>query len=187
MDKLPKLFTNRLVLDQLNSSDIPKIIEYAGNSKIAEMTLNIPHPYEEKDAIFWLNRAHQGLKDKTEYSFAVRLKSSEAFIGGIGLMVNNRFNLAEFGYWIAEPFWNNGYATEATRALLEFGFEELQLNKIHASHLIGNPASGRVMIKNRMIKEGELKDHVRKDDVYNSLIQYRLTRSEFSELQNIKQ
>ena len=187
MDRLPSLATNRLILSQLTSVDIPKIIEYAGNRKIAEMTLNIPHPYEEEDAIFWLNRAHEGLKNKTEYSFAVRLKGSEAFIGGIGLMVNERFNLAEFGYWIAEPFWNKGYATEATRALLEFGFEELKLNKIHAAHLIENPASGKVMIKNGMIKEGEFKDHVRKDDVYKSLIQYRLTLSEFKEFQKLKQ
>ncbi len=179
MNEFPRIETKRLILTKIKATDIPKIIEYAGNVKIADMTLNIPHPYEEKDAIWWLNSSNQGFIDKTQCSFGVRIKSSDEFIGGIGLTINESYNLAEFGYWIAEPFWNKGYATEATEALLKFGFEDLNLNKIHASHLIENPASGKVMIKNGMIKEGEFRDHVKKDGVYKSLIQYRLTQSEF--------
>jgi len=179
MDKFPEIKTKRLILRKLTVLDIPQIVEYAGNSKVTEMTLNIPHPYEENDAIFWINSANQGFKNKTQYTFGIGIKSSNEFIGGIGLKVNARFNWAELGYWIAEPFWNKGYATEGVSALLAFGFEALKLNKIHASHLKENPASGKVMIKNGMIKEGELKDHTKKGDCYKTLIQYRLTRSEF--------
>jgi RimJ/RimL family protein N-acetyltransferase len=83
------------------------------------------------------------------------------------------------GFWLGEPFWNNGYVTEATGKVLQFGFEEIGLQKIFAIHLIDNPASGKVMIKNGMIKEGELVDHLKKGDKYHTVIQYRLTRDEF--------
>lgn len=179
MKKFPEIQTSRLILGKVSYHDIPKISEYAGNKKIAEMTLNIPHPYNENDAIFWINSINQGFDNQTQYSFGIRIKTSNEFIGGMGLKVNNRFNRAELGYWIAEPFWNKGYATEALKAILKFGFEVLHLNKIYATHLLENPASGKVMIKNGMIKEGELKDHVKKGDVYQSLIQYRLTKTEF--------
>ncbi len=179
MNKIPKIETNRLILQQITSNDIPKIIEYAGNKKVADMTLNIPHPYKEQDAVFWINSANEGLKNRTQYTFGIRIKTSNQFIGGIGLKVNNRFNRSELGYWVAEPFWNTGYTTEAVKAILKFGFEVLNLNKIFATHLTENIASGKVMIKNGMIKEGELKDHTKKGGLYQSLIQYRLTKIEF--------
>ncbi len=179
MNEFPKLKSNRLILRKITYRDIPKIVEYAGNKTIAENTLNIPHPYTEKDAVYWINNVHQGFKEKSQYAFGISLASTLEFIGAIGLKVMTRFNMAELGYWIAEPFWNKGYATEAAAALLKFGFNELELNKIYAIYLVDNPASGNVMIKNGMIKEAELKDHTKKGDLYKSLIQYRLTRAEF--------
>ena len=179
MDKFPEIETNRLLLRKLSFEDIPKIIEYAGNKKVAEATLNIPHPYKEEDAIFWLNSANTGFKKKIQYTFAIRTKINNEFIGGIGLKININFKRGVLGYWIAEPFWNKGFATESVGGILKFGFNKIKLNKIYATHFFENPASGRVMIKNGMIKEGELKDHTKKGDLLKSLIQYRLTNKEF--------
>lgn len=180
--KFPQFSTDRLILGKVQSIDIPKIVEYAGNKKVADTTLNIPHPYHEKDAIFWLNMANQGFEKKTQFTFAIRLKTTHEFIGGIGLKINKRFDRAELGYWIGEPFWNKGYVTEAVGAVLEFGFRTLELNKIYAQFLIENPASGKVMIKNGMIKEGELKDHSKKGNQYRSVMQYRLTKAEYEHI-----
>ncbi|WP_240723694.1 GNAT family N-acetyltransferase [Flavobacterium sp. J27] len=179
MIEFPKINTNRLVLDKLTFHDIPKIVEYAGNKKIADKTLNIPHPYKEQDAIFWINSANQGFENKSQFTFGIKIKTSNEFMGGIGLKVDNKFNRAELGYWIAEKYWNLGYATEAVKAILNFGFTELNLNKIYATHLEENIASGKVMIKNGMVKEGELKEHTKKGKEYKNLIQYRLTFQEF--------
>ena len=173
--------TARLKLGQLKSIDIPRIVEFAGNKKVADMTMNIPHPYKEEDAIFWINAANQGFIKRTQYTFRIALKGNDEFIGGMGLKIDNRFNKAELGYWIGEPYWGNGYATEAAGAVLSFGFEVLNLNKIFATHLIDNPASGKVMKKNGMIKEAELVEHFRKDEKYLTVIQYRLTRKEYEE------
>ena len=179
MEEFPSLQTKRLKLRKLSSADIPYIVKYAGNPKVAETTLNIPHPYAEKDAQYWITTAEDGFNNKTQFTFGIEHKIQNEFIGGIGLKLDHDHNRAEFGYWIAEPFWSQGYATEALAALLKFGFEELSLQKIYAHHLSKNPASGKVMTNNHMLKEAELKEHIKKGNDYEDLIQFRLTRTEY--------
>lgn len=176
-----QLESKRLILNSLSYKDIPKIIDYANNPKISDNVINIPFPYFEKDAIFWINLANQGRKSGEVYNFALRLKEDKNldFIGGIGLMLEPKHNRAELGYWIAEPFWNKGLMSEAVEKILEFGFETLELNKIIANHFLANPASGKIMIKNKMIKEAEIKEHFKKGDSYLDIIQYRLTKEEY--------
>ena len=175
----PTLKSNRLQLGPLSARDIPSIMTLADNPNIAKMTLNLPHPYAEKDAIFWINMSHQGFQNKDKYVFGVFLQDTQTFIGGIGLHLNTKHNHAEIGYWIGEPFWNKGYGSEALSAILDFGFNTLHLHKIYAQHLIENPASGKVMIKNGMILEGEWVDHTKKNGEYRSVKQYRLTKTEY--------
>ncbi|MCB9280477.1 MAG: GNAT family N-acetyltransferase [Lewinellaceae bacterium] len=182
MKVYPTLETERLVLRAPAVRDIPEIVRYAGNPEIAKTTLNIPNPYREMDAVFWINMAMQGFETRSKYIFALELKSTGKFIGGMGLHVDNQFNRAEAGYWIAVPYWKQGLASEGLATVLRFGFEELELNKIYATHLLENPASGRVMQKNGMIKEGELVDHFRKDNAYRTVAQYRLTRAEYEKI-----
>ncbi|MFK7813853.1 MAG: GNAT family N-acetyltransferase [Maribacter sp.] len=185
MEQFPRLVTKRLILNQIKPIDIPDIVSYAGNIKIVENTRTMPHPYQEEDAISWMNMANQGFKNRDNYIFAMRLRDTHSFLGGIGLTLDKSNNRAELGYWIAEGFWNLGFTTEAVQAILQFGFEQLNLNKIVAVYITTNEASGKVMIKNGMVKEGEFKDHdIKKDhtvadDKYVSLIQYRMLKSEY--------
>lgn len=190
MKPFPQLITERLILDQIKPSDIPNIVAYAGNPNITETTRTMPHPYFDEDAIAWMNMANNGFKEGDLYIFAIRQKETLNFIGGIGLTLDIDNNRAELGYWLAEPFWNKGYTTEAVQCILEFGFKTLNLNKITAVYLTTNEASGKVMIKNGMIKEGELldhdikKDHTVSDGKYVSLFQYRMLKTEYQQLNN---
>ncbi len=92
------LKTERLILNELKPIDIPQIVKYAGNKNIAKNTLNIPHPYAEKDAEFWIHSAKKGRDRGTQFTFAIRLIPKNEFIGGIGLKVERRFDRAEMGY-----------------------------------------------------------------------------------------
>lgn len=185
MEQFPRLVTERLILDQIKPTDLPDIVSYAGNIKIVENTRTMPHPYYEEDAISWMNMANQGFKNKNNYIFAIRFKDTLAFMGGIGLTIDIHNNRAELGYWLGEDFWNQGFTTEAVQATLQFGFEVLHLNKIVAVYITTNEPSGKVMLKNGMVKEGEFKDHDLKNDhsiakeKYVSLIQYRMLKSEY--------
>lgn len=185
MNSLPIIKTERLLLRVPCAKDIPRIVHYANNEKIYSMTLNMPHPYHEKDAIYWINMANEGFEEKNHFIFAICKQSNDLFMGGIGLRLNTQFNHAELGFWIGESFWNNGYMTEATGKILEFGFERIGLHKIYATHMVNNPASGKVMINNGMVKEGEWVDHFKKGDKYHTVIQYRLTKDEYFKQSNL--
>jgi RimJ/RimL family protein N-acetyltransferase len=112
-------------------------------------------------------------------AFAIVLRDSGKLVGSVALSTSARFQRAELGYWIGKPYQNNGYATEASEAVLEYGFLSLNLNRIHASHMRRNPASGRVMEKLGMSREGCLRQHAERDGIFEDLEVYGLLRSEW--------
>lgn len=173
-----QLRTSRLLLAPPRVDDIPTIVEFAGNENVSRYTLNMPHPYQEKDAIYWLNMAHQGRESGEKYIFSIRDGETQAFMGGIGLHVNKAFSHAELGYWIAEPFWNKGFVSEAAAAIIRFGFEELDLRRVAAHYVAVNGASGKVMAKAGMQKEGILRQHMFRNGTYHDVVYYGILREE---------
>ena|SRR6218665_2639136 len=182
MEEFPQLTTERLKLRRMQLSDLPSLLKYVNNPKISDQIFNIPYPYGEEDAVFRMNFVLQGFKNRERYVFAITCKDQDELIGEIGLHLDKGNNHAQFGYWLGEPFWSKGLATEALAAILKFGFTQLNLNKIYATHYPDNPASGKVMTANHMIKEAELKEHYLIDGKYRSVVQYRLTHQEYASL-----
>jgi ribosomal-protein-alanine N-acetyltransferase len=177
----PSLVTPRLQLRAFTLADVPRLVALAGAYEVAKNTLNIPHPYHEEDARRWVEITQENYQQQTGYAFAIELKAAGKLVGGIGLTLYPRFDRAEAGYWLGQDYWGQGLATEALAALLRFGFSELKLNKIYATHITSNLASGRVMLKNGMVKEGELAQHTKRDGQYHDLWQYRLLRAEYAQ------
>ncbi|AYZ14600.1 GNAT family N-acetyltransferase [Chryseobacterium arthrosphaerae] len=175
MEKFPIIETERLILSQLEEKDIPFITEYLQHRIYSDLTSNIPYPYTENDAIFWLKMSKEAFENKSGYTFGIRNKEEE-LIGAIGLHDRDD-DKAELGYWIGIPYWNKGYVTEAARAIVDFGFKELGLNKIYATHFFHNPASGKIMEKIGMEKEAVLKQHAKKDEEYFDLAMYSIFRN----------
>nr|WP_283162856.1 GNAT family N-acetyltransferase [Elizabethkingia miricola] len=161
-----------MILSPLKESDIPLITEYLQEKIISDNTSHIPYPYSESDARTWIKMSDDALTAKTGYTFAIREKEGK-IIGAIGLH-DRGDDKAELGYWIAVPFWNKGYATEAASAILNFGIKELKFHKIYATHFIHNPASGKIMEKIGMQKEAVLKDHIKKEGQYLDIQMYSL-------------
>ena len=100
-------------------------------------------------------------------------------IGGIGLRVEEKHQHAELGYWLGLPFWSKGFATEAAREMIRYGFEELKLHRIFASHFGHNSASGRVLTKLGMRYEGRQREHLCKWDQFVDSELYGLLRQEW--------
>jgi [ribosomal protein S5]-alanine N-acetyltransferase len=107
-------------------------------------------------------------------TWAVVLHAEDELIGTITLHLNVRDDNAELGYWIGRPYWGRGYATEAAREVVRYGFEGLGLHRIHAEHLGSNPASGRVMQKIGMAYEGTRPEHYKKWGAYEDSVDYGL-------------
>lgn len=179
MSEQPTLHTARLTLRPFALSDAKEVQRLAGDRAIADTTLNIPHPYEDGMAEEWISTHQPGYEAGELANFAVVLSEDNALIGAIGLMITPRFERAELGYWIGKPHWSMGYCTEAGRAVLHYGFETLNLNRIHASHMSRNLASGRVMQKLGMVHEGLAKQHSLKWEVFEDLELYGILKADW--------
>jgi [ribosomal protein S5]-alanine N-acetyltransferase len=157
----PTLETARLILRPFTLPDAPDVQRHVSDRDIAAMTLSIPHPYPDGGAEQWISNHPAKYSEGNLVSFAIIERESGALAGAMGLTPEHGHGegRAELGYWIAKPFWGRGYATEAGRAMIAFGFESLGLNKIHAAVFTKNPASDRVLRKIGMKWEGRLREH----------------------------
>ena len=170
--------TARLFIRPFTDADAPALVPLAGAFEVHDMTLRIPHPYALSDAESWLARLRETYVAGTDFPLAVTLLSTQELVGAIGLEVNKDQGRAELGYWIGVPHWGKGYATEAGRAMLAFGFETLKLHRITAHHFARNPASGRVLAKIGMQREGLLRQHVRKHGGFEDCVMYGILRAD---------
>jgi len=156
------LQTVRLTLRIYALSDIPALLPLIGAPEVAATTLRIPHPYTESDAQEFIAITHEDHSSGSGLHLGIALRETGALCGGVGLRIEANHRRAELGYWIGVPYWGNGYATEAARTVVNYGFGTLGLHRIFASHFANNPASARVLRKIGMHHEGSLRAHVLK-------------------------
>jgi len=166
------LHTPRLTLRPFTLDDAVDVAMLAGDYEVASNALLIPHPYPNGLAVEWIGTHRPGFNKGELAVFAVVHTTGEYLIGAVGLGIEREHDRAELGYWIGKPYWNNGYATEAVRAIIPYGFRTFRLNRIRGSHFTRNPASGRVMQKAGMLYEGLLRQHVKKWGRYEDLVVY---------------
>ena len=177
----PKIVTERLVLRPLTAADAPDVARLAGRREIADTTISIPHPLSEEQARDWIAARTGRQNAGKETAFAVTLKDTGRLIGTVGLReINREHSHAELGLWIGVDWWGQGYATEAARAVIGSGFEQLKLNRVYAHHMVRNPASGRVLERIGMKPEGLLRQCVRKWGVFEDVVIRAILRTEWS-------
>jgi RimJ/RimL family protein N-acetyltransferase len=138
----PVLVTERLVMRPPHEDDVSELVELAGNRKVAEMLARMPHPYGEREARAFIRAAAER---KAGAAYALALAENGALVGGAGLSGKGRE--LELGYWIGEPYWSKGYATEAAHALIDLAFRATEIERLHASCRVLNDGSRRVIHK----------------------------------------
>ena len=137
----PVQVTERLVLRAPHGEDVEDLVLLADNRRVAEMLGRMPHPYGEADARAFIANSKLG----GGVSYALTLAESGQLVGCAGL--DRRERGLELGYWVGEPHWNKGYATEAAHALVDLAFRATDINALHVSCRVVNPASRRVIHK----------------------------------------
>jgi RimJ/RimL family protein N-acetyltransferase len=138
----PVLTTEHLVMRAPQANDIGPLAELADNRHVAQMLARMPHPYGEAEARAFLAMTKARREGAT---YALTLAENGALVGCAGLDATDRG--LELGYWIGEPYWKRGYATEAAHALVDLAFRETGINVLHTSCRVINPASRRVIHK----------------------------------------
>jgi ribosomal-protein-alanine N-acetyltransferase len=159
MKEIPTLETERLMLRPFALSDAPDVQRLAGAREVAATILNVPHPYEDGMAEKWIAGHAKSFEENTALVLAIVIREGDEFCGAISLRIDADHRRAEMGYWLGVPHWGRGYCTEAAQAVVDYGFGLMGLERIHAAHFGSNPASGRVMQKIGMVREGCLRRH----------------------------
>ena len=141
----PVQLTERLVLRLPHEEDIDALAVLADNVNVTRMLARLPYPYSRDHAVDYIKLAASGAIG--QFAYAITLAETGEFIGSITLHDHKYGSGYEIGYWLGEPFWGKGYATEATTALIDLSFRELSLEQIYISAQSRNEGSKRVIEK----------------------------------------
>ena len=160
---MTKLASKRLQFEPPCPADAPALAAALNDFTVAKNLATAPHPYGEQDASAFIQKVTEGRARGEAYCFVLRRKTGGQLVGCTGLHLHSGFY--ELGYWIAKPFWRQGFATEAAGRLLQFAFDDLQAAEVWAGWYHDNAISGRVLSTH-----GFTADHVEK--------QYSLARGE---------
>ena len=140
----PVLTTERLVLRAPERPDAVHLANLANNIKVASMMTGMPHPYTKGDAETFICRVAE--PDRSGCAYAVTAKHNSAFLGCAGLSLDQGGQL-QLGFWLGEPHWGKGYATEAAHALVDLAFCAFGVERLHTRCRVSNSASRRVIEK----------------------------------------
>ncbi len=141
----PILLSPRLVMRAPHEDDIDALAHLANNANIANMVARMPHPYTVADAADFVRRTRAGAIGKCVY--AITKADNGAFLGCCGIEPHEDGRTVELGYWLGEPYWNEGYATEAAHALIDMVFRTRDVEQIDARCRVMNIPSRRVIQK----------------------------------------
>lgn len=157
-------------LREYTTADIEPLLALANNKKVSRYLIDtFPYPYTRADAEWWITAgttADGAVPRVIEYQ--------GEFIGSVGITLQSgwRDHLAEIGYWLGEPYWGQGIATDVVQMMTEYAFSDLKLQKLYAPILAPNKASMRVIEKCGYELEGVLKREVYKDGQYYDIHHY---------------
>ncbi len=152
-------------------ADAGRISLLAGDYDVARMTGTIPHPYSEQQAAEWIEGVAAG-----EEGVAFTIIRSDVLIGCTGYRAFGEDH-AELGYWIGKPYWGQGYASEAVRALILHAFERDGFAYLTVGHFADNPASARVIAKFGFVPQGNQVRDCAARGVKAACLTYRLDRA----------
>lgn len=166
-----RLTTKRLILRNYKKSDAKSLAENINDKTIWYFTARIPYPYTLKMAKDYIKKQLKKKKEKvkTEYVFAIELKDKKGVIGAVGLHhIDKLHKNAEIGYWLGKNYRKQGIISESVKAVIDFTFKKLRLNKLWGKSMVENEASNALfkkfgfrrvgILKEELIKKGRKKD-----------------------------
>ncbi len=147
MRQRPVLETERLRLRPPVPADAGRIRALAGDRRIADTTLSIPHPYPEGLAEEWIAGRRRAWRDSGALALVVAPRDAAGLVGVVSLDTasGDGDGEAELGYWIGVEYWGQGYGAEAARAIVDYGVGSLGLRRINARCVSRNRASARII------------------------------------------
>jgi [ribosomal protein S5]-alanine N-acetyltransferase len=172
------LTTDRLILRPWQLEDIATFAALSNDPEIADHTLSSVCPQPDGWAQTRVERMIASFTERKNFSFAVMRKDTAEVIADCGISFDERHKRGEMGYWCGAAYRGHGFMTESARAVMQFGFEQLGLHRVQASHFPRNPASARILEKIGMQREGLLRGYVQKNGQAEDVIYYAALKSD---------
>ena len=175
--------TDRLILRRFLYTDDDAMLKYwIADEKI--QSLYSEPVYETKEAVKELLDKYIGSYEREDYyRWAIIEKTTGECIGQIAyFLVDNKNHFAEIEYCIGSNFQCKGFATEATKAVIKFGFEKMNLHKVQICTKTINAPSKRVIEKCGFNYEGTLRDYFYIDGQYVGRLYFSILRSEYESM-----
>lgn len=175
-----RIETDRLILRQFRIEDARDMYNnWATDAEVTKFLTWSPHPeinFTKGLLEDWIGK----YSEPTWYNWAIELKETGEVVGNISVVkLNERIEAADIGYCMGKAWWGREIMPEALRAVIEYLFEEVGLNRVAACHDVNNPKSGRVMQKAGMTKEGVLRAAGRNNQGICDEVLYSILKSEF--------
>lgn len=175
----PTLTTERLILRELQPNDAPAVFRIRGDYEVTKY--NTGAPYENvQHAVQMIDAVKAAYDKENELRWGITFKSHGNVIGMCGYNYWDRTDhRASIGYDLARDYWRQGIMTEALRAILAFGFEQMRLHRIEADASVYNEASIRLLRKLGFVQEGIRRDQYYEDNAYHDLMLFGLLAQEY--------
>jgi ribosomal-protein-alanine N-acetyltransferase len=182
----PNLRAPRLLLRRLRMEDAEDIFAYARDPRMTPFVFWEPHRTLE-DSREYLARALQGYADGAPPAWGIQHLADGVIIGSCAFHEVSAMHLrGEIGYALARKYWGQGIMTEAVRAVLDYGFTTLRLNRIEARCDVENTASWRVMEKAGMKFEGVLRQNIILHGRARDARMYGILREDWDRIKNLE-
>ena len=179
--------TDRLLLRPFRYSDDDDMLKYWISDPQIQAPLSEPTYSTKEEVRGLLDKYITSYENKDYYRWAVIEKESSACIGQIAIyLVNEKNHWGEIEYCVGSLFQRKGYISEATKTVIDFGFEKVNFHKIQVCHKSYNMASKGVILKCGFTYEGTLRDYFYMDGQYVDRVYYSMLRSEWESKYNDK-
>jgi len=154
-----RLVTERLILREFTENDWPEVLAYQNDARYLRFYPWTERTPEDVQKFVRMFLEQQTAQPRIKFQLVVTLKSNNQLIGNCGIRMDSAdARQADIGYELAPPYWGQGYATEAARAIVHFGFTELHLHRIWSWCMAENLASAHVLEKLGLRLEGRMRE-----------------------------
>jgi len=175
-----QLETQRLILREFTPNDVPAVLAYQQTPEYRSLRSTDAYTLEDAQAFVDRFVGWQQEQPRQRFQLAMTLKSHPDLIGTCGIRMQTEApRIATIGYELDPEYWGSGYATESARRMIEFGFQDLGLERIGAWCRVDNAASIRVLEKLRLCCEGQSADSENVPERWRKYFRFALLKGEW--------
>ena len=175
-ETFPILNSDRLCFIEIKQEHLTDLFKLFGDSNVTKY-YNLKTFETEQDGQIFIDWYQKRFKEKLAIRWGIALKGNAKIIGTIGFNNFIKNHRANIGYDLQPEYWNKGYVTEALKTITDFGFNQLEINRIEAEVMIGNSASERVLDKFGFTKEGIVRQWLYWNEKHYDMIMYSLLKT----------